>query len=573
MKKSRFISSQVAAVFRCTHVRGWYAVIIQATCAVLLVCEPWVRNGLRFYPLNDGWVSLSNQAHFQFYRFIFGSDRDLRIVPFMIAKSFPDHVVQVLNIELILLDVTVFAGLYFLTRKVLRATLLESFFVASLSFLFPNDVTRYWLGAFGVHISWALMLWSTIFLVVGHKRKSSWRKVIGLIFLFCAARTYSGYIALPILAVAFVAIDESCTISHAWRNMVRTLSLPFLVLFLALAGTVVATLRGAGRSGQVADFQIKEIIQGFVVQAEYLSGGWISDFINHISVQPLDIIFSFCVVAICCVILLLIEGVRSSSSLVSESGRSGLGECVSGRVILVMSFCVCILILGYLPYSVSDIRMGHGRQLILARVGLCMALVFTLSWLSHIWSKHYAKIVLVLFFIPLVVFFCLNSYSIFEERVNGSRHQLVFAADMLEAHPCPPIRDGVLIYSNIGEYKFSNGSMLLNRPQYIMRYFYGVKHVSVASTNRFFLSYFKASIQGSTLRYRGYSFRAHDTAAYLYSFKEGLKRMNKVRLPHDAGAFYPRFSPSTNCQLTPQAGKIMNAKSSLLRDLHLTRTG
>lgn len=167
---------------------GWFALMLAVAAA--LVGSFWFRVGLDIYPLDDGWTFLGPDAgRFAWDDFFFGLHRVLRLVPYQFAAALEPDGFRLLNAQLIGLGALSMTGLFLLTRRLLGGRVLPAFLVAGLTILFPNDPTMFWLGAFGVNISYCLMVWASYVGVCAIDRRSLALALPGWAMLYAGART------------------------------------------------------------------------------------------------------------------------------------------------------------------------------------------------------------------------------------------------------------------------------------------------------------------------------------------------------------------------------------------------
>ena len=137
-----------------------FGIVTLAAIAVLAVF--WFRPGLDMYPLDDGWVPFSaDSLDFDWPSFIWGAGREARLLPYLFARAVESDGFVTINLILIALDTAILVGLFAIFHRLLRGRATPAFIAACVATLFPGDPTMFWLGAFGVNISFALLVWAT----------------------------------------------------------------------------------------------------------------------------------------------------------------------------------------------------------------------------------------------------------------------------------------------------------------------------------------------------------------------------------------------------------------------------
>jgi hypothetical protein len=515
-------------------------IVLAASLAVLIML--WTVTGLDMYPLDDGWVMFSSKSlSLQWGDFFLGNSRELRVVPYLVSRALEDDGFRVANLILIGLDLAIFVGLFAVFDRLLEGRSIAAFTAAGLAMLFPGDPTMFWLGAYGVNISYALLLWSTWFSLVAIDRGRWGYQLAGLALLYCGIRTYPGYIFLPLVLVCFrvfVQAERGTFLRGLLRHCVPQL----LVLALALAPTLIGMLGGAGREAHVASFDASLALAGYQSMLAHLTAGWLAG-LTAFTTFPLSYAVAFAVVFSLAMAVLAVNMRRTSGA---TSDRTTIALIVAA---------VAVVLLCYLPYAISDVRFGTGRTLIGSRAGFFLLLVAVVDglWL-RMRRPGWLAIALVGVAVALLLASSMAQRSLFQERYRQSLFQRVFLADLAATLHCPPSTPVLIVTAPKTLGRYTGGSMLINRVQFPVRTLYGTRDVHIASANNYMLVRSGRVAPDGTLVYRG--LRVGSSPLLLrYTFRGGFKREDAVpvQVGHERQPLVLHGSgmPAQQCDETP----------------------
>lgn len=533
-----------------------------AAAAILFIL--WSGPGLDMYPLDDGWVSFSsNNLDFQWRDLFFGNSRELRYVPYLIARALEDNGFTVINSILIALDLAVFAGLFAVFYLLLEKRSVPAFVAAGLVMLFPGDPTMFWLGAFGVNISFALLTWATYCNLRAIDRKSVGYQACALLLLYCGIRTYSGYVFLPLIFIPYYVFAR-CGRDGLLRGLVRY-SLPQLVIFsIALAPTLLGLAAGSGREGHVASLELSSAMAGYKTMFANLGYGWLlrlgaTEGISIPSAVGALAVFTGAVLAL------------GSAQPDKPAGATGHR---SPAMLVITGFAVIMLC--YLPFSVSDVRFNAGRALMGSRVGFFLILVVVGDWIYRkLPRSRYVSSVFSAIAIGTLTVFALGSLSLFQARHRQSLFQRVFLADLAAVVPCPPKRPIVIVAGPREFGRRTGGSMLVNRPRFPIRTMYANSRVNAYVVSNFMLSRNgRLDPSDGTVVYKGVDLGS-EPLLLRYSFASGFRHVMRVsvRVGHERQRATIRGTklPAKACSATPLMHSLLDDRDTYLKALDLHR--
>ncbi|MGA7305210.1 MAG: hypothetical protein WBW88_10065, partial [Rhodothermales bacterium] len=454
---------------------------LPALYVALLVIGLWVPYGLAVFPINDGWVALTGDPHFHGLKFFTSARREFRAIPLMLAHLSNGHTLELMNLELMTLDIFIFLGLYKLLTEIFPDQKTEAVAAASLGLLFANDPTMLWLGAFGVNVSWGLMLWASVCVIRSHDRGRRDYLWLGLILLYTGARTYPGYIAFPVLMVLYFFYTRRLRATTKLLSTARYLGAIVLTLVIAIIPTMLAAIHGQARVGHVASFNQASALSSFADQAIYLAYGWIEGISDRVG-GDLWSWGSYSTLVAATLFLVWKSDMRES--VVAEEPCDTGWSATLGMILLAIG----LFVFGFLPYALSDVRTGHGRQLIVARFGLVLLFIYAPPMVAPKRLRRISRMVIATLAAVAIVMFVQNKAWMFHERVRGSQRQELMMAEMLRELPCISSGQSIVIEFTSDELVHTpGGSMLLNRPRYLFRYFYGRGDYQVVGVNNVLL--------------------------------------------------------------------------------------
>lgn len=529
--------------------------------AVAAIACFWMRTGLDMYPLDDGWVGFSKRQGFDWMDFLAGSSRELRILPYAIAKKVEADGFVTINLILIAINALTLLGLFRICRLLFRGRLVAAWFAACLAMLFPNDHTMFWLGAFGVNISYLTLVWSAAISMDAIGANKPWHQAAAMALLFCGIRTYPGYVFLPLVLVStFLAMHGGWNAYR--RGFVRHVLPQWAVVLLALAPTLFSASRGVGREGRVASLDPAMILDGYKAMAANLGWRWMDDLwpVAHWA-WPYAL---FYLALFMVTLLVLHHGTRGVTGSPGAAPRPAYAMIMVGGVTLIA--------LGYLPYAVSTVRFDAGRALIGSRFGLALLLVAAADWFCNRPGTVVPGRILATLGALLLTLFCLNRLAIFDRRFEQSIYQRAFLADLVAALPCPDTHTFIVI--DQGEFSGrTTGTMLVNRPQFPIRVVYANRRLKTVTVSDPLLAT-GGSIDPSdgTIVYRRRDIGASPLLLH-YSFAGGITYSSgksfKVGRARQAIVVAGSPLPGRECEPTPLARALLERRAEYIEHLQL----
>lgn len=436
----------------------------------------WLRPGLGMYPVGDGWqIYGAYDGDFSLHNLLFGFHRDLRMLPYLIARAWEPGGFRLLNLQLILIDAGILLGFFCVSLRLLGGSGIAAFLVACLAMLFPRDHTMFWLGAFGVNLSLLLMLWSchAAFRAIDG-RGIGWL-LLSLALLYPGARTYPGFVFLPLLLVSYVLLRD--TGARGYLRAFPKLILPqWLVLALAFAPTLAAAAYGGGYEARRADLDLVLVVRGYAAMFKNVGWRWL-----EAMAPPEHWIWpQFALIA-------LLSGAaiwwlrRRPAAPLAQGPRPDVKS-----IALFSCLCLGLMLVSFLPYSVTDLRFEFNRELIGSRYAFLLWLAGISTWgTGRLRSEHARRMAttgLACAGFALLGLFCISKFALFERRREQAVLQQVFLSDLARLLPCPnPATPIVLLPRNGAFTKPAGNSMLLNRPQFPVQAMYGLRHMKVIS--------------------------------------------------------------------------------------------
>jgi hypothetical protein len=538
------------------------AMAMATFAAVAAIACFWVHTGLDMYPLDDGWVGFSKKQGFDWMDFLAGNSRELRILPYMIAQKVEAGGFVTINLILIAINALTLLGLFRICQLLFRGRLVPAFFAAGLAMLFPNDHTMFWLGAFGVNISYLALAWSAAISMNAIRANKPWRQVGAMALLFCGIRTYPGYVFLPLILVsAFLAMQGGWNAYR--RGFVRHVLPQWIVVSVALAPTVIAASRGSGREGRVASLDPGMILDGYKAMAANLGWRWMDDLWPIANwAWPYAVLY---LALFSMTLLVLHANRRGSLSPAATAPRPAYAP--------IMVAGVALIALGYLPYAVSAVRFDAGRALIGSRFGFALLVVAAADWFCNRPRGVVPGRILAALGVLLLTLFCLNRLAIFDLRLERSIYQRAFLADLVAVVPCPPDKRTVIVIDQ-GEFSGrTTGTMLVNRPEFPIRAVYANRRLKAVAVSNPMLARGGSIDPGDgTIVYRH---RDLGTSPLLldYSYASGITHSRgksfKVGPARQAVAVAGSPLPDRDCEPSPLARALLSRRAEYLDHLGL----
>jgi hypothetical protein len=224
----------------------------------------WSVLGNNYTPVNDGWVSVS-----KFYQIsapdscVFPQKigaRYVRTIPFILASKLDDVGFTTLNTFLILVNVLTGLGIFLVLNKIFPDKTLLSSVSSVLIMYFPYDGTMFWIGAFGVNLGYLLSIYALYFFICSVEDSSRAKFWVALFLMVASIRTYPGYLPVQALVLSlYLFFDKKIS----WRRWWTQAGLFFLIWTIGLVQFAENAISGRGREGNVADFALNGVLNGF----------------------------------------------------------------------------------------------------------------------------------------------------------------------------------------------------------------------------------------------------------------------------------------------------------------------
>jgi hypothetical protein len=197
-----------------------------------------------------------------------------------------------------------------------------------------------------------------------------------------------------------------------------------------------------------------------------------------------------------------------------------------------------VLVAGYVPYAISDIRYGTDRQLLFARHGVVLLYVAILFWLVPL-ILRFARMVDITIIVLSAIILGLSVQSkakLAEEYAAASRMERIFLGDLADCIPSIKGNPSVLLYFDDNDIVVNKkAAMLLNRPSYPVRYLYKRTDLDVTTTNPFYMKKFGAEIEGEFLIVRNSKMLINNTIVLSYSLSQGFKVLDSLQILSKTG--------------------------------------
>jgi hypothetical protein len=454
-------------------------IALVALGCLLLVGIFWVRSGLNLYPINDGWAVYHHSkyyADFSFERLVLQSNRNLRLLHYVIAHEWGPSGFHLLNLQLILIDAGILLGLFVLTRNLFGGHGVAAFLVACLAMFFPNDPTMFWLGAFGVNLSCLLMLWASNIAIAGIPRKSLLASLASALLIYAGARTYPGFVMLPPLVVGSYLLRER-GIAGALKDAPRVVIPQAVALLAAVAPLLGAILDGRGYESNRADLEPLLVARGYWSMLGHVTWRWMDDVWAF---SPWMWPYLGAILLLVCAVAWWLWK-RDAEAAKTRAAMAGAGL---DNLPLFVVACAVLMVACYLPYSLTDIRFANDRGLIGSRYAFLLLLGgLAVRWTSGIGPHRGARIAkssLAFAGIALLALFCINKLDLFEKRRRIALMQEVFLSDFAKLLPCPDAAQGIVLLPKGNSLNPVRGNaMMMVRPVYPLQVVYDVKRMRV----------------------------------------------------------------------------------------------
>ena len=228
----------------------------------------------------------------------------------------------------------------------------------------------------------------------------------------------------------------------------------------------------------------------------------------------------------------------------------------SRQLALIAAAGLLIAAAGYLPFAISSLRFELHRPLLFARSGaiiiVVMALVFALGRVRYT-RPHMQSILIAA--TALAVFFGLQAKgSPAREYAAASLQERLFIADLISAVPDPAPETQIFIVFKEPVYGWA--SMLINRPEFPIRYVYEDRSIHVIATTDWRFGRFGA-ISDGTVSMQGDALDPQNAITLEYRFTEGFSSLDRIAIePHRLNRLQSEAAEATLPGWTPPAGDI-----------------
>jgi|CXWL01.1.fsa_nt_gi hypothetical protein len=499
----------------------------------------WSILGLNYTPVSDGWVNVSvydrPDAINKMKNIIYGlfsvteNKRWVRNVPFALASRLPGEGFITISSMLFVINVVSGFGLFLVINRLIPG----KDFLAALSSLFivfyPYDGTLFWHGAFGVNLGFALCIYSIFFFICAIEKKSTIHFMLCLLTLFLSGKTYPGYLPLQLL-IFFISLLRNRSNYVTWWPKAIAFLVVYLIGFFSFAGNIIS---GTGRETRVLNLDISKVISGFFYATKHIYFLFANEFfsIDHFN------LFGF--VSIALAAMSAFYYFEKSNSRQNELYPKNSQNTGYARITLYLLFLgPLILIAGYAPYTISDIRFGTDRQILFARTGVVVFYVSLFLFLVETLVKDkiiasWVRVILPSFIFSLSV---QAKGDIAHGFSDVSETERIFLGDMAESVPCSDQQKTMVIYL-IDENEKNNVLFwtrnLVARPKFPIGYLYKNYHLNTYVVNSFWLKQFRTAVCGDSLCIGGKKIPMKQLQVLGYSRDYGFQKIKYLPIPND----------------------------------------
>lgn len=341
---------------------------------LLVALAVWLPGGFNIGPINDGWVMIAYDRWLD----PGAGTRVLQLIPMELGLHLTPGDFAGWQWLLLVLTVARAILVFEIVERLLDGQRAYALACGLLALFHPMDTSYFWVDAINVGMAYALTLAACLAALLHLQScgRTSLAAMWALQVLACF--TYTGFVpilaAFPLLFWLLWRLDGR---SAAPVYLLECLTLP--VLFFGLM--VLEARHGQGRESRVASLGVGDVLAGYAYQLRTLGQGWLA------WVQKLDAAY------------LLPAAIAGGIGLAvawrtTARGQSSLRPL---RFYLLLAAGLVAMALGaYLPYAVSELRIGHIRQMLAAGLFLLMALLLPLFlYLASAPSRRRAAAVLV----------------------------------------------------------------------------------------------------------------------------------------------------------------------------------
>ena len=457
---------------------------------IILISLPFLYIlGSNYGPVNDAWVwvSLIDQGSVSVSKTISKimngdiNSRLFRILPWLIYSEVNDPNFWTIKASMYLIFIFSFLGVFSLIKIFLQKQPLTCFLLSILFSLFPYDGTIMWMGASGVNLSFLFAVWSLRNISIGMKNKNSYLFALGLALGFISFLTYPGHIFLYLAILGICLLCFSKNIKHF---IFATLS-SILAISLAAIPIILELKNGESRNSAVVNIEGELIFDGFV------------NAFNTIFIKaPIDIILpdiefmlaGFTTSIFVTVIIFFSKYRKPVTEETYQPNEFHLFKNIkflnklSRSPFILLAIAVVFFIVGYLPYSISNIRFGVGRELLYARSSILVLIIAIISILSQKTAikKLSSSKVVPIFFACILGLIIQEKLKVASDYRKGSDQVQYFLGEMTRVVPSIQEDQRVIVFFEDPQSYEKGFQMVFNRPQFPLSYLYDTPYNKVA---------------------------------------------------------------------------------------------
>ena len=510
----------------------WQCVLGVIFINLIALTYLWSILGPNYTPVNDAWVQLTNLevGHFS-VRWFFekalwaDGDRVFQAIPYVFANIFGGDTLKILNVQLLFINLLTAVGIFFVLLQFFQKKYLFCTIASLLVMYYPGDGTMFWLGAFGVNLGLLFCVYSLLFFFRALEFRTYLPLALSLLLLFASCRSYSGQIPFLIsVLLVYLLLKRS-----DWKLWWWKAGIYFFVSAYFLASYAANALSGRGREGATASFDVSSIFTGFMYAVKNLYIGTLKNIYtieyDHIAIVLVIIVFGF-------FLFYIIDKNNTRASSVHAGER---GDSFQKYLTVLAIVSLLIAIAGYAPFSVSSVRFGTERQLLFARPGVVILYCAILFILFEQIGRKYHKIESIGKPLVLALILGLSVMSkggIAAEYARDSEIQRIFLGDMAITMPEINENPSIVIYVETHELKIKF-AMLLNRPEFPVRYLYMRNDLDVITISPFFLKRFGFEYDGEIFSTRGRRMLVNNLVVLKYSLDEGFEILDELKIQNN----------------------------------------
>lgn len=492
---------------------------------LMIVGYFWYVLGENYTPVNDGWVSVTAYDHNLSMNKKFMSclqPRGLRGIPHLLAINFEGDGFVTIRAFLATINIFTGIGMFLVLNRFFPKKTLFSIITSLLIMYFPYGDTMFWLGAFGVNLGYLLCIYSTYYFICSIEDSSNLKFWVAIFLLFLSGRTYPGYLIAQALVIFIFIFSKKKSWKTFWLK-----SLLFSITWgLGLLQFAYNVVSGNGREGKVTNFEWAEVLKGFGKAFKNL---YINAPVELFKINPAQLD-----VAIFVIVLLVAAQLFIVAKLKSGEYDAVLVAKEYRKIILYLTaLAPLILIAGYMPYSISDIRQGTSRQLLFARPGIVIFFTAILFFMVFsVFKNKTSPDVLVAILSSIIIGLSIQAKAkLANEYKIASEVDRVFLGDFALKIPAFKGNPFILIYLPNNNIILNNKlAMLLNRPKFPIRYLYKRRDLEVLTITPFYLKRFGANFDDEHFTARGIKMPIKKMVALTYSFERGFEKISYLEM-------------------------------------------